>query len=1098
LGGTTTLTQTDFVPAHNSNGAQFVGAGKVVSFPAASGGVQNVELDRGEIEFWYRPNYDAAADDAPHSLVVIGNIYGVPRLSLGESDRLALALLADWDHSYVAMTDWRAPLWTAGQWVHIRAAWDASRPADSLQLYVNDVLVNTTVAAGGWSLGDETTIGRIFVGAANAAADFSAAGIMDELIVHDRPQPPPPVTSTVTPTITRTPTATRTPTVTVTPTITRTPATSTATPTVTRTATPVTPLPTALILTVRDTAGVGRTGEVVRSGIPLPRGLDVRDPATLTLVDSLGRPAPAEFEVLARWDAGLASDAAIQWLLVTFSADVSANGAATYRLVTDGSAGPNPVPAVPISLTQTGNQVTVNTGAAIFRLGGDAGALFDEIRLADGTLLVNGGAMTATVTHTLTAVTATRLVKVEHAGPLTAIIVIEGAYDLPAVGGGGLGAMRRYVFTAGSPVAIVRQTIQWEGDLCPVNGWDVTCDANGDGQPEVNGLRVTRARDALTLAVGAAMTATAVGDFEAAAIQAAANAGQAAWVRQGLRATRLAPQAFEVALPGQAPLTGQQADGGMLAVTGGAGTVAVALDHMHRYEPQALRLLEDGRLAIDWADEQAWLGQRQGLFATFAVAALPGPATRPTLDRQLWAPLNHPLRAWPSAAWFAASEAVDEFPVGALPPALTGYDTLVSGVLTKTLQEINARGLAGLMTFGLYPRLWGTPLYADELDCGPDEPTPAEAWDNAYWCGMWTDYHNTVAAAPVWAMRTGDVTWLDEIAVPGALRMLHTQIMQCAPGDAWFYCGQAPAGYGGYRADFNSSHAYFDNLFLYYWLTGDRTVVETLQRGASAMRAYLCSRRPGQACLPDDLPADEWAQLTGRVASQWNAAFRFVGLAGDDSSYLEDYRANLARAVTQHYVESAQGGTAYGFWLPGATRVTGPGEYSTDQLWMVSLYDMHNLYRLQRDTSDALIGNPPIPPSQVLAAWARTLARFGPTTAGDGTAAGAWPNALTFTWAGPRIGGTLSTVISNTAGSDPYLWNTSKATLTGVLLRAADATGDAALRQMGADLTALALREAQTTDFAPLGKVQGEYLARLPIAVARLARPTSISLLHLR
>ncbi len=31
------------------------------------------------------------------------------------------------------------------------------------------------------------------------------------------------------------------------------------------------------------------------------------------------------------------------------------------------------------------------------------------------------------------------------------------------------------------------------------------------------------------------------------------------------------------------------------------------------------------------------------------------------------------------------------------------------------------------------------------------------------------------------------------------------------PDDHWFYCGQAPTGY---RADFNSSHGYWENLFL--------------------------------------------------------------------------------------------------------------------------------------------------------------------------------------------------------------------------------------------------------------------------------------------
>ncbi|MGH7729710.1 MAG: S-layer homology domain-containing protein, partial [Candidatus Eiseniibacteriota bacterium] len=243
------------------------------------------------------------------------------------------------------------------------------------------------------------------------------------------------------------------------------------------------------------------------------------------------------------------------------------------------------------------------------------------------------------------------------------------------------------------------------------------------------------------------------------------------------------------------------------------GAVAVALDHMHRREPQALRLLADGRLAVDVADDHVWVGSRQGLFATMAVSALAGHPSRSDLERLVWAPLNHPLRAWPTADWFAGSGAVEEIPVGPLPAYLAGYDTHVPSVLNATLQHVDDKGLAGLMTFGLYPRLWGNPVYGDELDCGGDDPTPAEAWDDTYWCSTWTDYHNTVATAPLWAMRSGEVRVLDEIAFPGALRTLHTQVWRCGPDDGNFYCGQAPAGYGGYRADFNSSHAYFENLF---------------------------------------------------------------------------------------------------------------------------------------------------------------------------------------------------------------------------------------------------------------------------------------------
>ncbi|MDE3089804.1 MAG: hypothetical protein KGJ80_10540, partial [Chloroflexota bacterium] len=122
------------------------------------------------------------------------------------------------------------------------------------------------------------------------------------------------------------------------------------------------PVPASLNLTVRETAGVARANEVVRSGMPLPRMLNLRDPNALTLVDSHGVPVPAEFEVLARWNAGRSASAPIQWLLVTFAATVPANGVATFRLVTDGSAGPNPAPATQINITQNGNDITVSTG----------------------------------------------------------------------------------------------------------------------------------------------------------------------------------------------------------------------------------------------------------------------------------------------------------------------------------------------------------------------------------------------------------------------------------------------------------------------------------------------------------------------------------------------------------------------------------------------------------------------------------------------------------------------------------------------------------------------------------------------------------------
>src|SRR5207244_4792043 len=107
--------------------------------------------------------------------------------------------------------------------------------------------------------------------------------------------------------------------------------------------------------------------------------------SALAVVNGQGTLVPAEFRILARWNAGLTvTSAPIQWLLVTFQASVNANSTATYTLVFDGSAGANPAPGTSISITQNSGQFTIDTGAARFIVGGGTGALFDEIRTTGG------------------------------------------------------------------------------------------------------------------------------------------------------------------------------------------------------------------------------------------------------------------------------------------------------------------------------------------------------------------------------------------------------------------------------------------------------------------------------------------------------------------------------------------------------------------------------------------------------------------------------------------------------------------------------------------------------------------------------------------
>src|ERR1051325_8546902 len=88
-----------------------------------------------------------------------------------------------------------------------------------------------------------------------------------------------------------------------------------------------------LVLNVRETAGVARSGEVVHSGVPPPRASAITTTDRLGIADDAGHAVPAQFRILGRWNDGLAANAPIQWLLVSFSPSVGAEGAAARHLL---------------------------------------------------------------------------------------------------------------------------------------------------------------------------------------------------------------------------------------------------------------------------------------------------------------------------------------------------------------------------------------------------------------------------------------------------------------------------------------------------------------------------------------------------------------------------------------------------------------------------------------------------------------------------------------------------------------------------------------------------------------------------------------------
>ena len=810
-------------------------------------------------------------------------------------------------------------------------------------------------------------------------------------------------------------------------------------------------------LVVRETAGLGRTGEVAAGGIPLPRRLALQSAEGLAVVDGEGRRVPAEMRVLARWPVprGLGP---VQWLWVAFPVTVGPSATAAYRLV-PAAALAGGADALRLEVSRGAGGIVVDTGAARFVVSGD-GALFAEVGLAGGEPIARGRPLAGRVAGVEVDRVRPRRLEVVRTGPLRAVVVAEAELDRPAIGGGAVSAWWRYELTAGSPTAVVREVVQWEGMLgCP------GCVLH-EGRPA--GVRLDGVGDELVLARPATRALVLAGGG-APGLEASRGEGPplVASLRQLQRSRRKQGPRFEASV-NERHASGRYADRAVLAAATERGTLAVSIRALHRYEPQALALDAEGAVRLALADGPAWLANHQGAFATMAVAALPAGVAASELETAVWAPLNRPLRPWPAADWLARERPIDEVPFGPLPASLRPYDETIPRVLRATLDAVEREGVDGLMTFGVYPRYWGEHEFA-ELDCRGGDPTPDESWDDAFWCGAWTDYHHTVATAAVWAMRTGEMEWLDELSHPGALRTLHTQMMQCGPQDEWFYCGQAPTGYGAYRTDFNSSHAYFDNLLYYYRTSGDETVVERLRRGAGSMSRWARDKR----------------DVVMRAAAQWQAVARFLGTVGERD--LEQFfRWGVETAVGEHYVELERDGERFGFW---SHQPEPQGSAVHRSLFATAFYDFENLHDAMRDTGDAPLGPQGVRPSRALVHLARSYVRLAGTLEGGGGAVdGSWSRGLAIDFAPPRVGGRLERVATE-PGEPKHFFAGDKPAMAAFLMYAAQLSGDPELRRSADELLAYSLGRVASRPL-PFGKLMGLGLHRVHPAVAAAAAGT--------
>ncbi len=123
----------------------------------------------------------------------------------------------------------------------------------------------------------------------------------------------------------------------------------------------------AVTLTVPETAGVARAGEIASQGLPFPAGC-LKEPTELRLTGD--GPVPLQTRTIARWP-----DGSVKSALVSFPVTVAAGGATALRLSTGAAA----APTGSLAVREEAEAVVIETGAIIARFSTRTGRLVDEV-----------------------------------------------------------------------------------------------------------------------------------------------------------------------------------------------------------------------------------------------------------------------------------------------------------------------------------------------------------------------------------------------------------------------------------------------------------------------------------------------------------------------------------------------------------------------------------------------------------------------------------------------------------------------------------------------------------------------------------------------
>ena len=795
-------------------------------------------------------------------------------------------------------------------------------------------------------------------------------------------------------------------------------------------------------LSVKEQEGITRSNEMVHNGIPIAKAEAIKSTTGLIVTNSTGVQVPATFEVLSRWNGDPDdTDKEVQWLLVSFPANVGANQTEIYYLK---NGTPESV-SVPITISQDASAITVDTGDTDFTISKTSLTIFDSISLNGTALLSGGGNATSTINGQSTAnANAPILVEIERSNGNYACVKVEGKYASTPIGTSDAEPLYyriRYEFYAGSPTAIITHKFWWAGSSGDAD--KIIVDSVINSLPNMSGL--------LTAEVYADSTTYRTGPL---------STGSAKVEQK--RKTLFADSSSAVVTHGGNTSSTTFATRPMLLAKNANGTVAVCMDHMHRFEPQALEVTSGGSIKVSPMAEGQYLAMNQGTWARFSVSALPAEATYSDTLSSNFAPLNSRLFAFPSASYVNMTKALGDIPVPSNGSVSQTFVDKIDDVAEYSVSFMETNKWQGLMTWGSMTR------YANELGS-------ATSWDKILSGAALTDYHNTFSNYIFNYIYTGDAKWIYDIAFNAARRMLDTQIIQPDDETSNAYMGWAPRGYNNYRSDNNSSHSYFENLYNYYYLTGDKEVIDIISIAGATFRVWY-TRSSGSLVAPSVYPVD-FIDYSSRVGGQVASVFNFLGHVLD-SSYLEDFKSFFDHLATAETVFLTNGdGKEYGF-VSGKEPLD--GSIAAEQIWMTSIYVTPHLHTLYRERGDALLGSDGITISRFLRAIVNSNREYFAKTPGDGTWGGMWGNSLNVNYSGSRVGGMI-TGISLGSGSDLYVYGSGKGPIATETLKVGRLLNDADMIQFGKIGIDYVMSISDFTDAQakPFAKESGIFFTRL-------------------